>query len=53
MTVVYISDIETLVKAKMEIDELHIKNEEVEEKSKLEEFVNKWYDIHRNLLKIL
>ena len=42
MTVVYISDIETLVKAKMEIDELQIKNEEVEEKSKLEEFVNKY-----------
>mgnify|MGYP006871172874 CR=1 FL=1 len=35
MTVVYISDIETLVKAKMEIDELQIKNEEVEEKSKI------------------
>ena len=42
MTIVYISDIETLVKAKMEIDELQLKNENIEEKSKLEDFVNKY-----------
>ncbi len=42
MTIVFITDIEGLVKAKMEIDELLITNKEIEEKSKLEDFVNKY-----------
>lgn len=42
MTIVYITDIETLVKSKMEIDELLIANKEIEEKTKLEDFVNKY-----------
>lgn len=42
MNIAYISDIETLVKTKMEIDNALIKNEEIQEKTKLEDFVNKY-----------
>ena len=42
MNIAYISDIETLVKTKMEIDNALIKNEEIKEKTKLEDFVNKY-----------
>lgn len=42
MNTAYISDIETLVKTKMEIDNALIKNEEIQEKTKLEDFVNKY-----------
>ena len=42
MNIAYISDIETLVKTKMEIDNSLIKNEEIQEKTKLEDFVNKY-----------
>ena len=42
MNIAYISDIETLVKTKMEIDNALIKIEEIQEKTKLEDFVNKY-----------
>ena len=42
MNIAYISDIETLVKTKMEIDNALIKNEEIQEKTKLEDFINKY-----------
>lgn len=42
MNIVYITDIETLVKAKLEIDQLLIDNKEIDEKTKLEDFVNKY-----------
>ena len=42
MNIAYISDIETLVKTKMEIDNALIKNVEIQEKTKLEDFVNKY-----------